>query len=406
VTPHDQSPARSVVADGASASDGTARHVDSPPWARDRLAALLAPAGVQLDGSRPWDIRVNDPGMPQRVLLGGSLGAGESYMDGGWDCDALDDMFTRVLRASIDERLSPSQRVVTRILARLRNPQSRRRALVVGRRHYDIGDDLYRRMLDARMIYSCAYWPRAATLDEAQEHKLDLVCRKLGLQPGMRVLDIGCGWGGAARFAAERYGVSVTGLTISRNQYETAVEYCKGLPVEIRFEDYRSHTPVSHAQSGGAYDRIYSLGMFEHVGESNYRTYFRKARELLAPDGLFLLHTIGVNLANPGTDPWIEKYIFPNSHLPSHAEVARAAERCWVIEDWHNFGPDYDRTLLSWSHNITQHWAEIPAYDERFRRMWHYWLMSSAAAFRARRNQLWQIVLSTIGRLGGYREVR
>jgi cyclopropane-fatty-acyl-phospholipid synthase len=217
----------------------------------------------------------------------------------------------------------------------------------------------------------------------------------------MRVLDIGCGWGGAARFAAERYRVSVTGLTVSQNQFETARETCRDLPVEIRFEDYRAHQPA-----GGHYDRIYSLGMFEHVGERNYHTYFRKARELLAPDGLFLLHTIGTNLATPGTDPWIEKYIFPNSHLPSHAEIAHAAEPWWVIEDWHNFGVDYDRTLLAWSHNISRRWHEIPGYDERFRRMWHYWLMASAASFRARRTQLWQVVLSPMGRLGGYAEVR
>ncbi len=389
-------PARSLAAEGAAHA-----RAHGSVAARRRLAALLAPAGIELDGDRPWDIRVNDPGMPMRVLLGGSLGVGESYMDGAWDCDALDEMFTRALRAAVDRQISPSQRVLTRILSRLRNPQRGWRAFDVGRRHYDIGDDLYRRMLDVRMIYSCAYWRRAATLDEAQEHKLDLVCRKLKLEPGMRVLDIGCGWGGAARFAAERYGVSVTGLTVSRHQHATAREYCRGLPIEIRFEDYRAHVPAA-----GRYDRIFSIGMFEHVGERNYRTFFRRARELLAPDGLFLLHTIGVNVATPGIDPWIEKYVFPNSHLPSHAELARGAERCWIIEDWHNFGPDYDRTLLCWSRNIAAHWHELPACDERFRRMWHFYLMSCAAAFRARSNQLWQLVLSPGGRPGGYSEVR
>lgn len=363
------------------------------------LATLLGRADVMLDGTRPWDIRVRDPRMPRRILLGGSLAAGETYMDGWWDCDALDDMLTRALRAHLDETLPNPAQIVTRVLTRLRNPQSRRRAFIVGRRHYDIGDDLYQRMLDRRMIYSCGYWPRATSLDEAQEHKLDLVFRKLGLERGMRVLDVGCGWGGAARFAAERYGVSVTGITVSKNQAITARENCKDLPIEIRLEDYREHS--------GTYDRIYSLGMFEHVGERNYATYFGKIRSLLAPDGLFLLHTIGANTSTPGTDPWIDKYIFPNSHLPSQSEIASAAEPSWVIEDWHGFGVDYDRTLMSWSENLKRRWSEIAAhYDERFRRMWHYWLMSSAASFRARRNQLWQIVMSPFGRLGGYQEVR
>ncbi len=383
--------------------------------ARDRLAALLARADVVLDGDRPWDIRVNDPRMPLRVLLSGSLGAGETYMDGWWDCDALDDMLTRALRASIDQRLSHPERLVAGVLTWLRNPQGGRRAFMVGQRHYDIGDDLYRRMLDRRMIYSCAYWRGANTLDEAQEDKLDLVCRKLGLQRGMRVLDIGCGWGGAARFAAERYGVSVTGITVSRNQAAAAQETCSGLPVEIRLEDYRSHTgshtgshTAAHtAARDGRYDRILSLGMFEHVGERNYGVYLKKVRELLVDDGLFLLHTIGANVATHGTDPWIERYIFPNSHLPSHSQIARAAEPHWVIEDWHSFGLDYDTTLQRWSQNISQRWHEIAhRYNERFQRMWHYWLMASAASFRARRNQVWQIVMSPAGRLGGFSEVR
>ena len=369
--------------------------------ARSRLATLLARADVALDGTRPWDIRIHDERMPARVLLRGTLGAGESYMDGWWDCEALDEMLTRVLRLHVEESLTPPTRVLASLVDRIRNPQSRRRAFIVGQRHYDIGDDLYSRMLDQRMIYSCGYWPRAETLDEAQEHKLDLVCRKLGLAPGMRVLDIGCGWGGAARYAAERYGVAVTGVTVSKNQAQAARERCKGLPVEILLQDYRS------LEGQAPFDRIYSLGMFEHVGERNYDVYFAKARELLKKDGLFLLHTIGANRSTHGTDPWIERYIFPNSHLPSPSEISDAAEKRWVIEDWHSFGVDYDRTLMNWSRNIAARWGEIASrYNDRFRRMWHFWLMASAASFRARRNQLWQIVFSPLGVPGGYREVR
>ncbi len=363
------------------------------------LAEMLAPADVRLDGSRPWDIRVNDERLFHRVLAQGTLGAGEAYMDGWWECDQLDAMLTRVLRGNIDEHLSSPRAVMLALGARVFNMQNTRRAYIVGEKHYDLGDDLYERMLDPRMIYSCAYWQRAATLASAQEAKLDLVARKIRADAGMRVLDIGCGWGGAAQFMAQRYSASVTGVTISRNQLQTAQKRCAGLDIDLRLEDYRS--------LNGRFDGIYSLGMFEHVGVRNYRTYLAKARELLRPDGLFLLHTIGSNQSSVATDPWIEKYIFPNSQLPSLAQITAAAEGLFVIEDLHSFGVDYDRTLLAWSANFELSWPQIAArYGERFRRMWHFWLMSSAAAFRARKTQLWQIVLSAEGVAGGYQAVR
>lgn len=371
------------------------------PRARSRalLEKLLAPADIRLDGHRPWDIRVHDARMPMRVLTHGSVGAGESYMDGWWDCERLDEMFARALRAQIDSQLGSMHEVVAGVLARLRNAQSRRRAFQIGERHYDAGDDLYQRMLDPRMIYSCGYWRDATDLETAQQHKLDLVFRKLGLKAGMRVLDIGCGWGGAAQYAAERYGATVTGITVSQNQAETARQRCRDLPVDIQLVDYRT--------LAGSFDRIYSIGMFEHVGVRNYRRYFTKVRELLKPDGLFLLHTIGGNLSVHRTDPWIEKYIFPNSMLPSIAQIARAAEHDWVIEDWHSFGPDYDRTLMAWLRNFDAGWPQIAAqYGERFRRMWRYYLSASAASFRARSNQLWQVLMSPSGVAGGVREVR
>ena len=273
------------------------------------------------------------------------------------------------------------------------------RSVRVGEVHYDAGDDLYARMLDPRMMYSCAYWKDAGTLEAAQTAKIDLVCRKLGLKPGMKVLDIGCGWGGAAAFAAEHYGVQVVGVTISRNQAEAARLRCAGLPVEIRFGDYRNVT--------GRFDRIYSIGMFEHVGARNHRPYLAKVRELLAPDGLTLLHTIGNRVTLRSNDPWIEKYIFPNSLIPSRAQIALAAERLFVIEDWHDFGTDYERTLAAWADNLRDAWPDLaPRYDDRFRRMWHFYLMVSIASFRARRSQLWQIVMSPEGVTGEYRPVR
>jgi cyclopropane-fatty-acyl-phospholipid synthase len=363
------------------------------------MVELLARAGVVIDGSAPWDIQVHDPRMFRRVLAQGSLGAGESYMDGWWDCARLDEMMRRVFEARVDVELPSLRQVLAGLTARFLNPQAPRRAFKVGEYHYDIGDDLYLRMLDRRMIYSCGYWRVAQDLDAAQEAKLDLVCRKLGFERGMRVLDIGCGWGGAAQFAAERYGVEVTGVTVSHNQAETARERCRGLPVRILLEDYRS--------LDGQYDRIFSLGMFEHVGVRNYRAYFDKVRSLLNDDGLFLLHTIGCNASVSANDPWVERYIFPNSMLPSMAQITHALEGLWVMEDWHSFGVDYDRTLMAWHDNFELAWHEISAkYGERFRRMWRFWLLGSAASFRARRNQLWQIVLSPHGVNGGYREVR
>ncbi len=363
------------------------------------MVELLARADVAIDGSAPWDIRVLDERMFRRVLAQGSLGAGESYMDGWWDCPRLDEMMRRVLQARLDAELPSLRQVLAGLRARLLNPQTSRRAFRVGERHYDIGDDLYERMLDPRMIYSCAYWRSAQNLDAAQEAKLDLVCRKLGFERGMRVLDIGCGWGGAAQFAAEKYSVSVTGITVSRHQAGTARERCRGLPVSIVLEDYRSLS--------GKFDRIFSLGMFEHVGVRNYRTFFETVRRLLADDGLFLLHTIGGNVSVVANDPWVDRHIFPNSMLPSMAQIAQAAEGLWVIEDWHGFGVDYDRTLMAWYANFERRWHEIAAtYGERFRRMWRFWLLGSAGSFRARRHQLWQVVMSPHGVPGGYSEVR
>ena len=362
---------------------------------RDRLQTLLADADIRIDGDRPWDMQVHDRHLPARLIAGGSLKLGESYMDGWWDAASLDGLLFHLLDARIDERAHGPADIRDALRARLFNLQSGQRAFEVGERHYDLGNDLYRAMLGKRLVYSCGYWREAGNLDDAQEAKLDLICRKLGLQPGMRVLDIGCGWGEALKYAAERYGVSGVGVTISREQAAYAQELCAGLPIEIRVQDYR--------ELDEGFDRIFSVGMFEHVGVKNYRTYFEVARRCLDDDGMFLLHSIGGNRSVNHTDPWIAKYIFPNSMLPSAAQVTDAIEGLFVIEDWHNFGTDYDRTLQAWRSNIEGAWDTLPArYDERFRRMWRYYLAASMASFRTRRTQLWQLVLSRRGVPGGY----
>jgi cyclopropane-fatty-acyl-phospholipid synthase len=364
------------------------------------LARLLEYADIRLNGHRPWDIRVLNPDFYQRVMAGGSLALGESYMDGWWDCDAPDRFFDRVLRAGLDRKVRRSPRVLLQCAksAILAGP-GRTRAFEIGKRHYDLGNELFSVMLDKWMNYSCAYWKNAGNLDQAQEAKMDLICRKLYLEPGMRVLDIGCGWGGLAAYAARHYGAQVLGITVSQEQVELARRMCAGLPVTIELMDYRS--------VGGTFDRIVSVGMFEHVGAARYRCYMRQIRRCLKPAGLFLLHTIGGNCSVRSCDPWITKYIFANSMLPSANQIASAAENLLVLEDWHSFGPDYDRTLMAWHQNFVRNWNRIRSiYDERFYRMWRYYLLACAGAFRARSNQLWQIVFSRKGVRQGYCSLR
>lgn len=364
------------------------------------MSQLLAPTGIRINGPQPWDIQIHNEALYARVLGQGSLGLGEAYMDGWWDVAQLDEFFTKVLNAGLNRQLKPSAGLIgSALLARATNRQTKTRAFEVGEKHYNIGNDLYTAMLDKRRTYTCGYWKNATTLDEAQEHKLDLVCKKLNLQPGQKVLDIGCGWGSFAKFAAERYGVSVVGVTIAKEQVGLAQEVCAGLPVEIRLQDYR--------ELNEQFDHIVSLGMFEHVGYKNYRTYFEVAARCLKDNGLFLLHTIGGNRSVTHTDPWIEKYIFANSMLPSVAQIGKATEDLFVMEDWHNFGADYDKTLMAWQANFTAHWPELKTkYGERFGRMWNYYLLSCAGSFRARTNQLWQVVLSKQGVGGGYQSIR
>ncbi len=361
---------------------------------------LLALADIRIGGGRAWDMQVHNEQLFPRVLREGSLGLGEAYLDGWWDADRLDEFFTRILRADLEDRVRGDWKTLLRVLSqRVLNPQRKKAAYRIGEHHYDIGNDLYQAMLDRRLIYSCGYWRNARNLDEAQEAKLDLVCRKLHLRPGQKILDIGCGWGGMAKFAAENYGVSVVGVTVSKAQLALGQQLCAGLPVQLQFRDYRDIE--------GEYDHVVSLGMFEHVGYKNYRTYMQVVHDHLKEGGLFLLHTIGKNASSKTLDPWFAKYIFPNSLIPSAAQIAQAIENLFVIEDWHNFGPDYDKTLLAWFKNFEDHWEDLqPRYGDRFYRMWKYYLLSSAATFRTRKNNLWQIVLSKKGVEGGYEAVR
>lgn len=359
----------------------------------------LARTEIEIGGSRPWDVQVHNERLYGRVLSQGTLGLGESYMDGWWDAEALDQFLFKLITANIQDNFPKDLALIGSVLkGKLLNMQ-RLRVTEVGEKHYDIGNDLYAAMLDKRMIYSCGYWHNAGDLDAAQEAKLDLICRKVGLEPGMRILDIGSGWGGFLQFAAERYGVSGVGVTVSKEQAALANERTAHLPVETKLLDYQA--------LDGKFDRIISIGMFEHVGYKNYRAYFEKAASLLAPDGLMLLHTIGGHSSTSHGDPWSEKYIFPNGMLPSIAQIGKAIEGLFVMEDWHNFGADYDKTLMAWHERFVAAWPQLKdQYDERFYRMWRYYLNVFAALFRARNISLWQVVLSPRGVPGGYTGVR
>lgn len=366
---------------------------------RKRIEYFLSLADVKVGGDRPWDLQVYNDNFFSRVMADGSLGLGESYVDNWWESNKLDEFFCRILRADLNEKFKCCKDTYNCLIAKILNRQNKSRAFQVGQKHYDIGNDLYQHMLDKRMIYSCGYWHNVSVLDKAQDAKLDLVCRKLGIESGMKVLDIGCGWGGTAKFIAENCQADVIGITVSEKQAELAKQFCKGLPIDIRLQDYRTLNEK--------FDRILSIGMFEHVGYKNYKSYMQSVRRNLKDNGLFLLHTIGNNRSVPTIDTWIERYIFPNSMIPSAKQISTAAEDVFVLEDWHNFGVDYDKTLIQWFVNFDRNWPVLKDYyDERFYRMWKYYLLSCAGSFRARKNQVWQIVFSKDGIPGGYQAPR
>nr|XP_018917708.1 PREDICTED: uncharacterized protein LOC109044442 [Bemisia tabaci] len=359
---------------------------------------LLSKADVKINGSRPWDIRVKNPGFFKRVLSEGSLGLGESYMDGWWECERLDEFFYRVLKYRVQDHVPERWSDVFRLLvAKLFNLQSVSRAFKASDVHYNLGNDLFSRMLDSNMIYSCGYWEEATTLEEAQVNKLRMICEKLRLEPGMRLLDIGCGWGGLAEYAARNYGVSVVAINIASEQVRLARKRCEGLDVEVLLKDYRDLDPNER------FDRIVAVEMFEHVGPKNYGHFFSIVDRHLAPDGLLLLQVIGSNGATTKADAWTVKYIFPNAYLPSMQEITAASEAFFVMEDWHNFGADYDPTLMVWHERLLAAWPELAhRYEERCKRMFVYYLMSCAGSLRARNIQLWQVLFSR-GRDGGLR---
>lgn len=374
------------------------------------IAAFTEAAGIGFDGNQPWDIEVRDGRLFADLMRRGSLALGEGYVNGLWDCQRLDQLFTRLLtpNTAIDvmQGFNPwahLRSVVFSLGERLLNWQTHFRSHQVARRHYDIDPRVYAAMLDSRMIYSCAYWQQASSLEQAQEHKLKLICEKLQFEPGQRVLDLGCGWGGFARYAAENYGVEVLGITVSAQQQRYAQGLSLDLPVRTVLADYR--TPLLRQEK--AFDRIVSIGMMEHVGRLNDATFFQIVKDLLTDNGLMLLQSIGTRQTTAKIDPWIDAYIFPNGRLPSAQQLCRGFECSLILQDLQNFGRDYDTTLMAWWTNFDSAWPRLSQdIAPSFYRLWSYYLLSCAGLFRSGQGQLWQLVLSKPSRQQTYRSIR
>lgn len=368
--------------------------------ARKIVTDTFSRAGVRINGNNPWDIRVNNDRFFSKALRG-SLGFGESYMDGDWDTDELDALFRRIMRMKLTRSpLVILNRVWNEIRARITNIQSRSGSRAIAEAHYDLDHRLYQEFLGPYNQYTCCFFNQAKTLEAAEIEKLEMLCDKLGLTAEDKVLDIGCGWGGFAKYAAETRGCSVTGVSISKEQIAYARDYTAGLPVKIIEADYRD---LPDMFGGQHFDKVLICGMLEHVGYKNYRTIFSIIHELLKDDGRFLLHTIGNNKTTAVVDPWIEKYIFRNSMAPSMEQLTMAFQGLLVAQDWENYGLYYAPTLAAWQQNFEDRWDAISAiesarpFDERFRRMFNYYFLSCKAAFETENLYLWHIVLTKHG---------
>lgn len=349
-------------------------------------------------------MQVHDPRFYRRLALEGSLGAGESYMEGWWDCPRIDLLAERVLRSGVvggwGGRLRP---MLGGLLRRVANPQRGTWGEKVATLHYNNDPSFFEMLLGPSLQYSCAYWRDVDDLDQAQQQKMQLIGQKLELGPDDRVLDIGCGWGGLANTLSSTFGCRVVGITNSSSQAAYATQRFGGERCRFVCADYRQFDPQAH----GGFTKVVSVGMFEHVGMHNYRKFFALCRRALDPGGVMLLHSFGRTIGK-NFDAFTDRYIFPNSYLPTIEDIGRTKGESLVMEDWHNFGADYDRTLMAWLERFEE-WQASGACDmpERVARMWRYYLATYAACFRVRsRIQLWQIVLSPGGVPGGYRSLR
>lgn len=382
------------------------------------LAPRFAASGIQIldrdhAGAVPEaSIVVHDPRFYRRTVLASTLGLADAYANRDFETPDLETLLTLLAaharnareKAFAEDRLPPMQHPLAwwlQVLCRSTDQQSPRRSKRVGRNHYDLSVSMYERMLGPSMAYSCGYWNEdARNLDEAQFNKYELLCRKLGLKRGMRILEIGCGWGGFAAYAIKKYDVTVVGVSISKRQIayiqSRHAELCEAGALDVRFMDYRD-IPRDFPE---AFDAAVSIGMFEHVGPRHYDAYMRVAWRALKPGGKFLLHTI---VGNGGIDPFVWYRVFIGGVLPMEWQVARVAKRYFVLENLENFGYDYYLTLNAWRENYKKAYQQLnESPDERESRFWEFYLTFCAVLFKVRLLQLNQYVFSRGGETYGY----
>jgi cyclopropane-fatty-acyl-phospholipid synthase len=360
--------------------------------ARVIVEKAFASAGVAINGQNPCDISVKDDRFYRAVLQKGSLGLGESYMDGWWSCDDLEEMASRMIGSGLYKF---SLRMPIYLLPNLRdnvfNQQSKEMSLRVADRHYAMGNEMFFGFLGKHKNYSCGYYSGTGDLDEAQRLKLDKVCKLLDLQPGDRLLDIGGGWCEFARYAATHYGCEVVSINITDEQIAFAREYCKGASVEVRKCDYRDIT--------GRFNKIAVLAMLTHVGRKNYRKFLEIAHGALEPHGTLLIESVGGHKSHSNCEAWIDKYIFPGGVVPCLSQIDAAASGLFQRTVTDEFGSSYVLTLRAWHRNLIQAWsAHEGRYGERVRRMFEYFFLTTAGSFRARYLLHWHILLKKVER--------
>lgn len=338
------------------------------------------------------DIIVNNNNFYTKLLKHGEIGLGESYVDKDWDSNNLEETLYNLIinQKKIENAIiknSPNL-IIKKLLDIPSDIFSTDNTKNDIKFHYDIGNKLYENMLGKSMLYSCAYfYKQGLSLDEAQYAKLDLIAKKLNLKEGMRVLDIGCGFGTAAIYLSKKFNVNILGISLSKEQINYFNSIYTGTQVQVIYKDYRELT----REHNNSYDCIYSIGMFEHIGINNHIDYYNKCFKLLKTNGTMLIHTIVSNKRLYSHNSWITKYIFPGAELPHISDFTKKYTDNWLLQDLQCIGKSYSKTLLAWKKNINDS-SVFNNYDDKFKRTWNYYLLLCSAAFRAREITVFQLV--------------